>query len=312
MPEYAIALFDAFSESPFAGSVAGVVADAHDLDEVQMQRIASEVGAPATGFITGIDARGVDVRFFSTLTEYPMCGHGTLGLMTWLLERRTFEFAGEDTLVLTLRTPAGSATVELVRRADDRVEVMLHLDAATFEPCSVGAADLGPPLGIGAEGFAAGPPCELALSDFTHLVVPIRDLATMRAVTPDFGAIATLSREVGADTVALFTTETEHRSSTLHCREFCPAVGTPEAPAAGTTNRALACYFLRHGLIDSASDGQRTVLAEQGYEMGRPSHIRTELTLRDGRPTGDPGRGGCHQDHGRDLLRGVIPIAARR
>ena len=283
MSEHRIALFDAFSESTFGGSVAGVVADAHDLNANQMQRIAKETGAPATGFITAIDADSVDVRFFSTLTEYPMCGHGTIGLMTWLVERGEFTFEGNNSQAVTLRTPFGAAIVDLRRRADGRPEVMLNLAASTFESCTVKTSDLKPLLGIDSQGFAERPPIELTRSDFTHLIVPIRDLATMRAITPDFGAIAQFSRSLGVDTVALFTMEVERAGSTIHCREFCPAVGTPEAPAAGTTNRALSCYLLRHGLIDT-TDGQHTVLAEQGYEMGRPSHIRTELTVQNGQP----------------------------
>ena len=76
--------------------------------------------------------------------------------------------------------------------------------------------------------------------------------------------------------------ETVLPESSIHCREFCPAVGTPEAPATGTTNRALACYLLRQGLLDSQIDGRQTVIAEQGYEMGRPSRICTEMMVQDG------------------------------
>ena len=88
--------------------------------------------------------------------------------------------------------------------------------------------------------------------------------------------------EMQIDTVILFTLETVHPESTVHCREFAPLVGTPEVPAAGTTNRALACYLLRYGLLEIPLDGRCTVICEQGYEMDRPSKIRTELTLNRG------------------------------
>jgi len=284
MTAYRAALFDAFSESPLGGSVAGMVADAGDLDSHRMQCIARELGAPATAFVIGIEDSRVDVRFFSTLTEYPMCGHGTVGLMTWLVERDVFALDEDRPLSVTLSTPAGAAPVDVRRREDGRTEVLLTLQAVDFEPSPLGVADIAPALGVGVDAFAPGPPLELVRSEFVHVIARVRDLAAMRALEPDFGAIAARCRQHGVDTLSLFTTETESPASTIHCREFCPAVGTPEAPASGTTNRALACCLLRHRLIQPPPEGETTVVAEQGYEMGRPSLIRTELTLAGGQP----------------------------
>jgi predicted PhzF superfamily epimerase YddE/YHI9 len=42
------ALYDAFSDTAFGGSQAGVVSDASGLDIETMQRIARELGAPPT------------------------------------------------------------------------------------------------------------------------------------------------------------------------------------------------------------------------------------------------------------------------
>ncbi|OUU59285.1 MAG: hypothetical protein CBC21_02790, partial [Proteobacteria bacterium TMED61] len=78
MSQYPFALYGAFSEASFGGCLGGVIDQASELSADQMLRIAKEVGAPATGFITDIDQDGVSVRFFSTLTEYPMCGHVTI------------------------------------------------------------------------------------------------------------------------------------------------------------------------------------------------------------------------------------------
>jgi predicted PhzF superfamily epimerase YddE/YHI9 len=61
-------------------------------------------------------------------------------------------------------------------------------------------------------------------------------------------------------------------------------VGAPEAAATGTTNRALACYLVRHGLATADSHGDCVVRVEQGYELNRPSRIRTTLRIQDGAP----------------------------
>ena len=69
------ALYDAFSDLAFGGSQAGLVSEAARLDADTRQRIASEIGAPATGFITASSEGSVSARFHSTRMEYPMCGH---------------------------------------------------------------------------------------------------------------------------------------------------------------------------------------------------------------------------------------------
>ena len=347
------AIFTSFAESLGGGSPCAIVAvDGHAraLTAEQMQRVAREIGAPATGFVqvppepgracAGVEGArvDVDVRFFSTQTEYGMCGHGTLGLMTWLVERGVVPLSTTpgSALSVGLHTPAKSSTVDLTRRPDGRVEVMLTLSPTTFEPCDmVPAAELAPllgfdtgagsssssspaassastegvPLGLGA-GY--GLPIEVARGDFTHLIIPVMDMVTINSMTPNYAAVAALCRRRGIDTVAFFTLETEHRGSTVHVRELAPAVGTDEVAATGTTNCAIACYLARHGRVPSStargdggggSDGSsrgssrgradqpgtcettangvvRTVLAEQGYAQGRPSTIRSELTLR--------------------------------
>jgi trans-2,3-dihydro-3-hydroxyanthranilate isomerase len=279
MSEYKVALFNAFSESNFGGSVAAIVADAYGMDSVQMQNIAREIGAPATGFIIAAEPDEVEVRFFSPLTEYPMCGHGTIGLMTWLIEREVFNLVNGEQLTVKLRTPAATALVDLSIRHDGRPEVMLHLDVAEFEKSDLSAETLAPLLGIDSHGILTAPAIELTRSDFTHLIVPVSNLATVKAIKPNFGQIAELCAQIKADTVAVFSMETMDQRNTIHCREFCPALGTPEAAATGTTNRALACYLLKHGLIDAGADDELTVITEQGYEIGRPSLIRAELKV---------------------------------
>jgi len=282
-----LTLYDAFSAVPGGGSVAGVVGDASGFSTQRMLEVAAEVGAPATCFITGVDAGSdaavVDVRFFSTLTEYPMCGHGTIAVFTWLVEEGLLEM-GPETVSWTLRTPGGTATVDVATRSDGRPEVMLALEPTVAEPCTVSAAEVAPLLGIGVGAILEPLAIEAASADFTHLVVRVDSLATIGEVAPDHAAVADLCRRIGADTLAVFTTDTRDPEVTIRCRDLCPAVGTPEAAATGTTNRALACHLVRHGLVDLGVD-RTIVMAAQGVEMGRPSVIRTEVTLVDGQPT---------------------------
>ena len=274
------ALYDAFSTGSFGGATAGIVSDAADLADHTMQRIAIEVGAPATAFVRSADSDLIDVRFFSTLTEYGMCGHGTVALATQLVETGRLRWNEHGEINTYLRTRDGDAPLN-IREADGRPLVMLDLNPSSFETIEVDRQELGRVLGVLPEDLASDLPIEMAVGDFIHLVVPVGSLGDIRRISPDFGAIAEFSRAIGVQTVTVFTLKVEHRESTLHCRDFCPAVGTPESPAAGTTNGALTSYLVRHRLIDLNQAGPTVVRSEQGFECGRPSEVRSEVTVTD-------------------------------
>ena len=282
MAEYPVAFYRAFSETVFGGSMAGIIAQAQNLPAGQMLQIAQEIGAPATGFITAIDEHGVDVRFFSTLTEYPMCGHGTMGLMTWLVEHGWFVPDNGATVTTTLRTPAMASDVEIRIREDGRPEVLLSLAPAVFEPAVLCTDELAGMLGISQEGFRDDLDMKVTITDFRSLLVPIRSVVDLETVTPNFAAITALCHRESIDTIALFTPIAENTGPMIRCREFCPAVGTPEAAASGTTNRAISCYLYLAGQLGDLQNGRLTLRSEQGHEMGRPSVVMSELSTRNG------------------------------
>lgn len=275
------ALYEAFSNGPFGGAGAGIVDCADGLSPEAMQNIAREVGAPATAFLRHVEPDLIDVRFFSTMTEYGMCGHGTVALATYLTDVGKLSLP-DDVEMVTLRTSGGTSPIAL-RCLNNRLLVMLDLKPSDFEAAAPDPVTLAAALGIQTSAFNDGLPFERAVGDFIHLMVPVRSLDVMESMAPDFGALADQSRANGVHTITVFTQEVCHDDSTVHCRDFCPVVGTPESPGAGTTNGALTAYLVRHGLI-SLIDGEiNVVVSEQGYECGKPSHIRSEFLVAGGR-----------------------------
>jgi PhzF family phenazine biosynthesis protein len=109
------ALYDAFAAGPFGGATAGIVADAGDLSATTMQRIAREVAAPATAFLLGVEPDLIEVRFFSTLTEYGMCGHGTMALATYLVDTGQLGWGDSGEIATVLRTRDGDAPLAISR-----------------------------------------------------------------------------------------------------------------------------------------------------------------------------------------------------
>ena len=269
-----LAAYDAFSATAFGGSQAAVLTDAASIDQPERQRIAREIGMPATAFVDAYGKDWIQVQFMSTVMELPMCGHGTLCLLTHMLESGLISAGGD----VELRLPKSSARVSVSETDSGRFQVMLDIWPPAFESAPPHTGDLLTVLGLGADALSPQHPLETARGDFNHLVVPLTGLNAMRAIRPDFNGMVRFCHAHGIETIAVFCLETEDPHKHLHVRDFCPAVGVNESAAAGTTNAALSSYLLRHALVptDTSVIG---VVAEQGLELGRPSSIHSRITL---------------------------------
>ena len=279
MPSTPFALYNAFSETGFGGSPAGIIPKAASINIDSRQRIAREIGAPATSFVSQCNIDQVDVQFYSTVTELPMCGHGTVCLMTRLVDLGIFELNNAETRSIKLKLPSASATVEISKRDDDRTLVMLDVSPPGFRVDDFDLSELSKLLGINNDDYHRDLPLETAVGDFIHLVVPLKGLDAMSRLKPDFDGIVKFCHQHDIQTIAVFCNEVEHPANTLHLRDFCPAVGVAESAAAGTTNAALASYLIRHQLVNTANQEPLIILAEQGIEINRPSSIRTIATM---------------------------------
>ncbi len=280
MSSFSFALYDAFSATAFGGSQAAIITDAREIDATQRQRLAREIGMPATAFVDDFDDDWIAVQFISTVMELPMCGHGTICLLTHMLESKFISLDEQTTGQVELRLPKSNAIVGLSLRPDDRYQVMLDIAAPHFESPPPHTGGLLKVLGLEADALATDLPLETARGDFIHLVVPLTGLDAMRAIQPDYNAMIEFCHAHGIETIATFCTEVEDANHGIHVRDFCPAVGVSESAAAGTTNAALTTYLLRHELVPTDTD-VITVNAEQGLELGRPSSIQSCVTLTD-------------------------------
>ena len=277
------ASYDSFSSSIFGGSQAYVVSDASSIPHDLRQSIAKEFNAPATCFIDGTEGNTFSVQFFSTLTELPMCGHGTVGLMTRLDEMGLIDWRGQQQAEATLNISGTDAHIELQRQENGRIISMLGVNPPEFRVDEFDPANLAGILGITQDDLSADLPIETAVADFVHLIVPVKGISSMRSINPDFPAIVSFCKSIGVQTIATFSTETEVQESNIHVRDFCPAVGVAESAAAGTTNAALTGYLIRNNLIQPDRQGNIRVIAEQGMEINRPSTISTRAGMVDGR-----------------------------
>ena len=110
-------------------------------------------------------------------------------------------------------------------------------------------------------------PVEIYDNGIPHVYVALRDLTSVAAVAPDYGALADLARTSGMPILGINCFAGAGRRWTT--RMFAPADGVPEDAATGSAAGPLACHLARH---DRIAFGDEIVIC-QGAEIGRPSTL---------------------------------------
>lgn len=265
-------LYAAFAAGPSGGNVAGVVYDPVGLAADVMQAIAADLGAPTTGFVRELGAGAFGVRFFSRTAEMPMCGHATVGVFAALADDGRIGEGAHRQL-----TGAGEVAVTVARGAGG-FHVTMRQPPPRFDLFDVPADRIAPLLGLAAADVER---VGSAATGLRHLLVEVDGTGPLARLRPDDPAVRALSREAGIDTIGVFARLGAGGPADVRVRDLCHGVGDPEEAASGTTNGALACLLWRDGRLAPGGRSGDTVVvrAEQGFEMGRPSLVDTELRL---------------------------------
>lgn len=275
-------LYDSFTHQTFGGNPAGVVLDAMNLGSETMQKIASELNAPTTGFVVGYEAGNqptYQVRYFTPRQEIDLCGHVTIALFTALVTKGNCQIQREETR-LGLKTSAGELSVLLLSGGNGSLQVEMEQNLPYFEtPSTLEGGTVQEVLGdVPLHPYL---PVEIASTGLRHLIVPFSSYADLSRLNPDFAMVKRLSQILKVDTVCAFAPSAREPSH-IRMRDFCSGIGDNEEPASGTTSGALTCYLFRHGLAPADEFGEVRVHVEQGVEMGRPSQIEAILTVQHG------------------------------
>lgn len=256
--------YAAFTSDPSGGNPAGVVLDASDLSEEEMQSIAREVGFSETAFVTGEpEFRHLTLRYFSPQAEVPFCGHATIATAVALAERRG---AGRLTAqirpgVLELHTDMTAQGVEAGIDSVPTSTRPLQPDeqAWLLEALHWSADDLDPTL-----------PPHVAFGGNYHPVLAAGSRERLADLDYDFEALKALMLQQDWTTVQLVWRE---NPSTFHARDPFPVGGVVEDPATGAAAAALGGYLRDLGEV---MDDQRITI-HQGVDMGRPSVIHVDV-----------------------------------
>jgi PhzF family phenazine biosynthesis protein len=271
MPAVPVRIYASFPAKDFGGNIAGVVYDEVGLGRVEMQRIAAELGAPTTGFVRERDSETFDVRFFSTRSEMGMCGHVTIGIFASLFDdKKIAQSAGEYRQL----TPIGEIAVS-VAQEDNAAYVAMRQLPPKFDLIHATAVEIAPLLGISGEQVCSIGASSTALS---HLFVELKDETALASIHPHDDALRTFSKAKAIDTIGVWCFQhSSPAGERVRLRDLCHGVGDPEEAASGTTNGALACLLWKRGRAKVDDLGYVRVTTEQGFEMGRPSLISSQV-----------------------------------
>ncbi|MFB6252646.1 MAG: PhzF family phenazine biosynthesis protein [Halobellus sp.] len=262
-------LVDAFATEPLAGNAAGVVPEADDLSDAQMQAIARELAVSETAFVRSSATADRRLRYFSPTQEVDLCGHATIAAHAHLHDSGAID-PGEG----TVGTNVGVLDVEI--EADGTI--WMSQDRPTIERISPDYNRLGAALGIDPAALrdvGADAPIAVASTGLPFLLVPVNFLENLSQASPAAGAIEELAGEYGAAGVYAFTFDTLEGDATLHARAFAPSLGIAEDPVTGTAAGACGAYLREVGAFD---DFPAEMVFEQGHFLDRPGRIRVKAT----------------------------------
>ena len=293
-----VLLVDAFTDEHLAGNVAGVVPDAAGLSDDRMGRIAAELGASETAFVTPAD-EGADadtrIRYFTPTTEVDLCGHATVATYAALFGDGTLD-AGDH----VLRTNVGDLTVTVAESG----RVWMRQKPPTVEPVDVDLGRIATALGVDPAALrdvGADLPVAVASTGLPFLVVPVNFLDRLGEADPEMSAVETLSAEFDVAGVYAFTFDTLDAESTLHGRAFAPAAGVPEDPVTGTASGAVGGYLRAVDAFDGEFPDE--LRFEQGHFRDRPGYVRVRIGENGGEEAdGDAGDDGVTVEVGGDAV----------
>jgi PhzF family phenazine biosynthesis protein len=207
---------DAFTARRFAGNPAAVVLMDSYPDDAVLHAIAAENNLSETAYLVR-DGGDYRLRWFTPVTEVPLCGHATLASAAVVMERLE-----PDRRQVVFHTASGPLTV--VRAQGGYV---MDFPVRSFEPVAA------PQALIDALGVV---PLQVWTSATNYMAL-LENARVVRELAPDIALLARLDR------TGVVVTAAGDGGYDCVSRYFAPAKGVPEDPVTGGAHCALAPYW---------------------------------------------------------------------
>lgn len=276
MPRYRYYTADIFTSVPFGGNQLAVLPDARGLTSDQMLAIAREFNYSESTFVLPPDdpSHTRKVRIFTPGGELPFAGHPTVGTAHVLAALGEIPLNG-DTTTIVLEEGVGPVPVRI--HAEGGKPVFCQLSVAKlpeFLPPIPPRESLAPMLSLEVDDLLDGAFHPQAVScGVPFSFVPVRNRDAVRRAKLRLDRWEELLAPHPFNMVMVFALDAEDPAHQVRARMFGPGFAVPEDPATGSACAALGGYL---GMRDPLRDGTLRWIAEQGYEMGRPSQLEIE------------------------------------
>ncbi|MEK7268329.1 MAG: PhzF family phenazine biosynthesis protein [Nitrospirota bacterium] len=275
---------DVFTDRPFGGNPVAVVLGAAGLGDDELQQIAREINLSETVFVLPPTdpAAAAKIRIFTPTQEIPFAGHPVLGTFYVLGKLGSLPLKEPVTRVFH-ECNIGVFPVELYVRKGEIVQVIMSQPKPQFLGAIEAVKDLfevAKALGLSKGQITDTKfPVEMVSTGLPVMIVPVRTLTAVRSIVPDIKAINDLCARYGVNGIMVFTTITVEEMSSVHTRMFAPPIGVTEDPATGSASGALGAYLVQNGVVEIGPTTE--IVAEQGYEVDRPSRILIQVESDD-------------------------------
>ncbi|EKQ51734.1 MULTISPECIES: PhzF family isomerase [unclassified Clostridium] len=279
--EYALYQVDSFTKEKFAGNPAGVVTNADDLTEEEMQKIARELNNSETAFIIPSNNNEYDVlvRFFTPLKEVPICGHATIAAhYVYAIENKM------NSVRIYQKTGAGVLPVDILKEDNDYMITMTQGEIQ-FGDIIEGEEKkiLFEALNIGEDNLMENYPIQIVSTGHSKVMVGIKNIEILNGLNPNYDVLSKLSDKIKCNGYYVFTTESQESDILINGRMFAPAIGINEDPVTGNANGPLGAYLVHHKLIKH-NNSVFKFKAKQGEAIKRTGIIEVEVKIEDKEP----------------------------
>lgn len=280
--EIKVLLVDAFTSTPGKGNRAGVVFDASSLSANEMQAVASLVNVSETAFMIPVADQGeyeLEVRYFTPTTEVPSCGHATIAS-----HFARSEALGLDNARVVAKIGAGILPVDIVTTEGEKKVVMTQ-GTVSFTPeydASVKRRILNA-LGLAETDLITELPMQEVSTGHSKVMVPIRSVQTLDALSPDMEELAAISCEIDCNGYFVFAFNNEDDLCLTSGRMFAPLAGINEDPVTGNGNGPCGAYLSQYGRLPDTE--KASYWGRQGVAMGKEGVVEIVVYRTAGRPT---------------------------
>ncbi|HYG06646.1 MAG TPA: PhzF family phenazine biosynthesis protein [Stenotrophomonas sp.] len=257
---------DVFATRAGGGNPLAVVLDAEGLDDAAMQAIARWTRLPETTFVFAAteDAASYRIRMFAPQKEVPFAGHPSVGTAHAVLEAG---LASARDGVVVQDGIAGQLPLRVHGEGSSRSIAIRTPRARVAE---VAAAD-DPRLAAAVRDWPLGAlPPALMEGGRRWWVVELTDEASLRALTPDWDAIAALAHADDSMGVFAYARADAGKDWDLAVRAFVGNGRRFEDAASGAANAVLAAWLDERDALPGRGGRYRV---SQGREIGADARL---------------------------------------